>query len=209
MKVLARCLSGVLLCVLGQVYALSPAQALLKELSTMHTWQANFTQKAYDVNGRLEGSSSGHCAIKRPGYFYWRINRPSQQTIYLDPKYTWIVDQDLMQATRQSSSNLVTAQNPVSLLVGFLGTTLSHYHVSLMAGKRQASYTLIPIKEEEAPFQKLQIIFDNHVLSAMNVTTVLSSDVSIHFTQIKRNQALSEDLFHYTPKPDMDVLKQS
>jgi len=192
----------------GDVYAMSPTESLKQALSAIHTWQADFTQKAYGENGRLEAESSGHCAIKRPGYFYWRIDTPNQQTIYLNPKHTWVVDPDLMQATRQSSSKLVTSNNPVSLLVGALDKTLSQYRVSRVATKGDVSYVLIPLKQDDAPFQRLSMTLRNHVLSSMQVTTVLSSDVVFSFTHIVLNKSISNTFFHYTPAPGMDVLKQ-
>lgn len=205
---IARVIAAIFFCLIGEAVALSPKQALQHELNTIHTWQADFTQKAYGENGRLEAESSGHCAIKRPGYFYWHIDTPNQQTIYLNPKHTWIVDPDLMQATRQSSAKLITASNPVSLLVGTLDNTLSHYRVSRVATKGYASYVLIPLKQDDAPFQRLSMTLTNHVLSSMQVTTVLSSEVSFSFTDISLNKPISNNLFHYTPASGMDVLKQ-
>ncbi len=192
------------------LYASSSAATALKErLESIRTWQAQFVEQVHDGKGQMKMESKGLCALKRPGYFFWKVLSPNRQTIYVNPEHVWMVDDDLAQATEHNSDDLIAPDNPVKLLMGSLTNALSHYHVTRRLFAHDMVYRLTPLNTQKAPFERVVITIHKGHLSSMDVTSSISGEVSFRFLKVKQNHLIPDTYFAYVPTEGIDVVKQT
>lgn len=62
---------------------------------------------------------------------------------------------------------------------------------------------------KDSLFHSVRMIFADHVLQSMIITDNLGQITQVNFSQLQTNNSLITTLFHFTPPPGVDVIKQS
>lgn len=185
--------------------ALAQLQQLL---SAYHTYQANFAQVTLNNQGKILQKSSGRVYMMRPGGFRWETDVPTHQIIITDGRVLWIYDIDLAQATKQPFSARVSL-NPAVLLSGSLKDLMSVFTVAgVVTNDNTISFTLIPIKSQQQNFTSIMLTFQNKVWIGMQTVNNLDQRSVFTFTQVQVDTPLAENVFSFTPPPNVDVVEQ-
>lgn len=206
MKRFLHCVTGLLLVALGVSTAKADALTeLTSRLASFSTYQADFSQKTLDEQGRLLQSASGRVKIKRPGQFRWHVLKPSQQLLITNGKIFWLYDVDLAQATQQSLSKKV-GMDPALLLSGSTQKIAANFNVvGLLEGKDSTNFLLTP-KDRDYGFRKMILTFQEKKLKKMIVENNLSQTSIFNFSRIELNQPLSDDLFNFSVPDGVDLV---
>jgi outer membrane lipoprotein carrier protein len=174
-------------------------------LSSLYTFEANFSQRIYNDNGTLLEHSTGKMYVKRPNKFHWIYEQPYNQLIVADGERVWIYDSDLDQVTVKNM-NKALGKTPAFLLSRSRKVN-KDFIVKQIAYTRKA-FELTP-KDRQATFKKIRIKFDiNNNLKGFELLDNLDQRSYITFTNFKKNQRIDEGLFIFTPPAGSDIINE-
>lgn len=174
-------------------------------LSSLYTFQANFSQRIYNDNGTLLEHSTGKMYVKRPNKFNWVYEQPYNQLIVADGERVWIYDSDLDQVTVKNL-NKALGKTPAFLLSSSRTVNMD-FIVRQIAYTRKA-FELTP-KEKQATFKKIRIKFDiNDNLKGFELLDNLDQRSYITFSNFKKNKRIDEGLFIFTPPAGSDIINE-
>ncbi|MEB3767597.1 outer membrane lipoprotein chaperone LolA [Acinetobacter sp. MD2] len=192
-------------------------QNLVKQLTGLHSFSANFSQTT-KANGKklapkkgltsqhLNQTFQGVMKVERPGKFFWETTSPSKQTIVTSGKIVWIYDPDLQQAVRQSLSDQVS-NTPALLLSGNTSQIMQSYRVT-QSDSQKAVYTLTP-KAKDSAFQNLSIAFAaNGTPTSMVLNDSLGQTTTVSFSQVNKNVTIPVSTFNFAPPKGTDIIDQ-
>lgn len=207
--------SRVLLCAL---LALMSGHALAQEIAStdagyqklnvfmqgLKSMEADFVQTLQDSRGQVLEKSSGTLVIKRPNQFRWDYLKPHPQIIVSDGQRLWLYDQDLEQVTvRRLEQSL--AGTPASLLSGSEDLR-SSFEVERVEELRGWSWISLSPKRTDTDFKSVRLGLRKDQLGYMELTDKLGQTTLLEFSKFKRNPALSETRFKFTPPAGVDVI---
>lgn len=174
-------------------------------LTSLYTFEANFSQRIYNDNGTLLEQSTGKMYVKRPNKFHWVYKHPYNQLIVADGERVWIYDSDLDQVTVKNL-NKALGKTPAFLLSRSRKVN-KDFTVKQIAYTRKA-FELTP-KDTQATFKKIRIKFDiNNNLKGFELLDNLDQRSYITFTNFKKNQRIDEGLFIFTPPAGSDIINE-
>jgi outer membrane lipoprotein carrier protein len=199
MKTLIKILFIIFPCLIWAATA-TPNKELTQLLSSFHSLQADFVQS---INSNQH--SSGKMALQRPGKFRWEIQEPYPQLIIADGKYIWIYDADLQQVTKQKM-DYREANNPALLLSGSIQNLQKNFIITKLNQKPGEWFELRP-KAKNGLFQKIQIQFISHKLTAMYIVDNLGQHSTLRFNHLHVNPKLNPKLFSFVPPKNVDVVE--
>jgi outer membrane lipoprotein carrier protein len=194
------------------------ANNLIKQLNTLHSLSANFSQtttlsspQKTTTNNRptpqhMNQTFSGRMQVARPGKFYWETISPAKQTIITTGSTVWIYDPDLQQAVKQNLDEQIS-NTPALLLSGNAQQIMQAYNISQPDAKK-TYYRLSP-KSHDAAFERLYISFGaNNAPTSMILQDSMGQTTQVKFSQVKVNPALNPNLFNFTPPKGTDIIEQ-
>ena len=166
----------------------------------LQTLSADFEQRVIDGNEIEIQSSRGRMWIMRPGRFRWDYQEPYEQQLVADGERLWSYDRDLEQVTVQTAAEVLTA-TPAMLLSGDrpLGDV---FDVHPLVNRQ---YRLTP-KNRDSNVTELQLQFSDNGLEQIAAADTFGNTTVFTFTNIRRNPALDEQLFHFEPPEGADVV---
>jgi outer membrane lipoprotein carrier protein len=175
--------------------------------SGLDTFQSQFVQTVIDSDGQQVQRSEGTVWIRKPGRFRWDYQTPYRQLIVADGKQLWTYDEDLEQATVKPVDEALSS-TPAMLLSGFrpLSDVMTWQQSGTENGERW--FRLDP-KQPDSAVERVRIGFESDQLSIIEVTDGFGNHTRIQFSQIKRNQAIDQDLFKLELPPDTDIIGDS
>jgi outer membrane lipoprotein carrier protein len=178
---------------------------LSNQLKTMENLTARFQQQITDNRGVVLQEAKGTLSVKRPKKFYWHTEQPYEHLIVTDGTILWLHDIDLEQITRQSfSANL--DKSPALLLSGEIKQISQQYSIEILAQHQQeVSFKLTPLATDSL-FKILTISFNGKLLTAMTWQDGFDQANDIQFSNVKVNQAISDQLFQFVPPDGIDII---
>ncbi len=170
-----------------------------------HSAQANFTQEVINNNGKRIQSASGTMQFLRPGKFRWVYQKPYEQIIVGDGKKFWMYDVDLNQVTVKRL-DAALGGSPAALLSG--SNEIERDFAIKDKGEKDGSDWLeAKPKSAESNFTKVLMAFNSDAeLIVMELFDAFGSRTILRFTALKKNPALSPQLFNFVPPKGVDVL---
>ena len=179
----------------------------LKDFLSQHknTIMANFTQTVFGI--KKNRVSVGRLEIQRPYKFRWEYTTDGQ-IIISDGKFIYIYDQPLQQVTVKKYTTSFS-KSPAILLAG--GADIQRDYIVSNGSNRYGLEWVNLIPKNPADnngFTSIAIAFSHNVLTQMNFIDTFNNKTNITFTQVKHNIAFASNAFIYTPKPNVDVLKE-
>jgi len=174
-------------------------------LSGMETLQGEFEQVVRDAEGEVIETSSGTFALKRPGLFRWEVEEPFPQLIVSDQEKLWIYDPDLEQV-QVSPFDERLQRTPALLLSGDPAAIRDNFVVEKISAEGQGQrFNLVP-KGEENMFERMELVFDDQVVSHLTIYDSLGEETAIEFLNLTANRAIADSTFQFEPPPGVDVL---
>jgi chaperone LolA len=165
---------------------------------------AEFRQTVVDRGGKRIQQASGNLQFSRPGKFRWTYRAPYEQLIVGDGTKLWIFDKDLNQVTARKLDDALGA-SPAALLAGD-NAIEKNFNLKNVAAKDGLEWLEATPKSNETTFEQIRMGFKGADLDTMELKDQFGQLTVIHFTDLKRNPALSPDLFTFTPPQGADVI---
>ncbi len=190
-----------LYCAATAVYAQA---ALLDFNASMSSFSAEFTQTVYDSESVPLQESSGSVELLRPGRFRWTYVEPNSQLIVADGITLWVFDEDIKQVTVQPQESALGSA-PIGLLSG-QKTLESEFTVTELGVENGLQWFELEPKVQDTDFNTVYIALDDNGLHAMELRDNFDQATQIKFSNFKKNVALTQDRFVFTPPEDADVV---
>ena len=165
---------------------------------------AEFSQTVVDRGGKRIQQASGNLQFSRPGKFRWTYRAPYEQLIVGDGTKLWIFDKDLNQVTARKLDDALGA-SPAALLAGD-NAIEKNFNLKNVAAKDGLEWLEATPKSNETTFEQIRMGFKGADLDTMELKDQFGQLTVIRFTDLKRNPALSPDLFTFTPPQGADVI---
>ncbi len=165
---------------------------------------ADFSQTVVDRAGKKVQQANGSLQFSRPGKFRWTYDTPYQQLIVGDGTKLWIFDKDLNQVTARRLDDALGA-SPAALLAGD-NAIEKNFDLKNAAAEDGLEWLEATPKSSETTFERIRMGFKGADLDTMELKDQFGQLTVIRFTGLKRNPALSPDLFTFTPPQGADVI---
>lgn len=192
------------------VFFMQTAQAAATEklkafVVATHSAQASFTQEVINNKGKRIQSASGTMQFVRPGKFRWVYQKPYEQIIVGDGKKFWMYDVDLNQVTVKKL-DAALGGSPAALLSGS-NEIERDFALKDKGEKDGLDWLEAKPKSAESNFSKVLMAFNSDSeLMAMELFDAFGSRTVLRFSALKKNPALSPQLFNFVPPKGADVL---
>jgi len=203
-------IAALALCAVTAALAAGVDSALDRYLAGLQSLQADFSQEARDVHGKLVERGKGHLVIQRPGRFRWEfkadgVDGDGGQLMVADGRNLWFYERELAQVTVRDAASALGA-TPVVLLSGTSSDIESAFTVrSAGSGGGLERVEIIP-HAIAADFSRAEIGFRGAVLASMDISNKLGQTVHMNFTHVERNRALAPGLLDFVVPPGVDVI---
>ena len=206
MKVFLRFFSLFLLCNYAQADS-SEKEVLNKFFSGLKTLSANFEQSVQNSQLNAVEHASGTLWIERPGKFRWNYDKPYLQEIVSNGDKIWIYDADLEQVTIKKVNK--TLGNTPALLLSNDRPIDESFIIQPMDQGLSLNWIELTPKDDEAGFSSIRLGFKDSGLNEMLLEDNLGQTTRLVFSQLKRNQSMSSELFQFIPPKNADIFDSS
>jgi outer membrane lipoprotein carrier protein len=194
-------------------FALVAGMASASGLDQLHAFlegtqsaQGTFRQVVVKKDRSASQTTSGTFAFRRPGKFRWAYDKPFDQLIVGDGEKVWVYDRDLNQVMVRKLDAALGA-TPAALLAG--DNALEKNFTLVAGGEGEGmQYVDATPKSSESQFTKIRIGFADNLPRKMLLTDAFGQTTELTFADMRRNPALAEDLFTFTPPKGADVVGQ-
>jgi len=184
------------------------AEELTRLLKPIETLTADFEQTLVSASGQTLQQVAGELKAKRPGLFFWHTQPPLEQTIVTDGEKVWLFDPDLEQVTIQTLSQQLS-NTPALLLSGEVSSIDSEYDISKReSASADSQIFVLKPKGVDSLFDTLQMAFTHGLLTTMELKDSLGQVTTLYFSNLKLNQALAANTFHFEIPPGIDVIRE-
>ena len=206
MKSIFRLITALLVCSSFIAYADDhyPAQ-LRKQLDAMNTLQGSFVQTLFDKAGKKQDESKGTFVLQRPGKFFWKTETPAPQLLISNQKTIWLYDPDLQTVNERPFSDDLK-KTPVLLLSEDVDKLRTNFTINRSIADKAEKFSITP-KVTEGLFQELLLVFVDNQLTEFSIRDSLGQLTHFALTNVKRNQAIDENLFNFVVPAGVDLIK--
>jgi len=185
------------------------AQAVDARYNHMRTMQAEFTE-IYRGLG-TERTESGTLWLKKPGKMCWQYRAPADKLYVSDGKNAWFYVPADRQVRKTPLRDLADLQSPLAFLLGKTKLEKELTGLSLAPD-------LTPLDPGDVVLRGVpkalagrvnQVILETtpeSLISRIIVEEVDGSETEFRFSQMKENLEVSEQRFHFTPPPGVEVI---
>lgn len=182
-------------------------QRLLEDfIQRVDSLSARFEQSLVDADDVVIEESRGTVAIRRPGQFRWAYTEPYEQLLVADGLNVWSYDVDLAQVTVKPQAE-VLANTPAALLSGS-SDVLEQFEYDGSFTDRETVWIRLRPKDVDQGFRLVELGFDEGRLGRMIFTDSLDQSTLIALFDVSVNPELGDDLFHFEPPEDADLVGQ-
>ncbi|MDP7592337.1 MAG: outer membrane lipoprotein chaperone LolA [Litorilituus sp.] len=183
---------------------------LMKKLSDLNFFSADFTQQVVNESGDIIEQSTGKLAISKPNLAHWQVLSPDELSIVSDGEDVWFYNPWIEQVSIYSLSAAI-ARTPILLLTSKDENLWQQYNVAKNSNSAQhnsESYT-ISAKDKHSQIKSLTLIFNNQVnggqlsqFSFLDATGQLSHVTLKKFDDKQKPQA---DFFRFDVPDDVQI----
>lgn len=184
--------------------AVDVAQQFFAGLKTL---AADFEQTVYDADGVQIQQTRGSLFIARPDRFRWDYLQPFHQLIIADGRKIWLYDEDLEQVTVKPLQQALTS-TPALLLSSDKPLTDS-FSIETLPTKNNLSWVRLVPRSKDTTFANIDLAFASNQLAQMELHDSLGNTTVILFDKLRRNIAIAERQFEFTPPPGVDVVGET
>ena len=200
--------------------ALKDIRDLVKKVQERYS-QLKDLQADFQQSTKIEGFekhllSSGHLYLKRPGRLRWDYREPTPEEIYVRQNEVMMYVPEHQQVLVGKLTQLAASQAPLQLLQG-LARLEDHFTLQpVEGGKRgEGGLPLIELHPKggdddtmrTVDFITLEVQPKIYVLKSVAIHEVGGNVSTFHFTNIRTNGGLRNELFDFRPPEGVEVVK--
>lgn len=168
--------------------------------------KADFEQRVYDKDNKLQELSKGHLSIGMPSRFKFKYTKPFEQLYLADGKKLWFYDVDLEQITVSKQED-VLQQTPAMILSNPNELDKHYYIKELTNSGNAAAFELKPIKKD-GQFETIRLGFIDGILKHMELRDSFARITFLEFSNLQKNPPFQKDEFIFTAPEGVDVIQQ-
>jgi len=168
--------------------------------------KADFEQRVYDEDNKLQELSKGHLSIGMPSRFKFKYTKPFEQLYLADGKKLWFYDVDLEQITVSKQED-VLQQTPAMILSNPNELDKHYYIKELTNSGNAAAFELKPIKKD-GQFETIRLGFIDGILKHMELRDSFARITFLEFSNLQKNPPFQKDEFIFTAPEGVDVIQQ-
>jgi outer membrane lipoprotein carrier protein len=168
-------------------------KADLKQLiKQLNTFEANFSQRVIDVDGKELMKGKGKVHLSHPSLIRWHALEPDENLLVSDGTTLWMYNIDLEQVTASPAKQAIDS-TPFALLASHDDALWSHYKVT----KTADAYVIEPI-EQQGQVKQLSLFFKDKQFSQLVIEDLSRQKSEFTFNQSRSNQPVAKTLFSFT-----------
>lgn len=182
-------------------------QARYEETKTM---AADFKQSASVPMSTRKRLGAGRLVISKPGRIRWDYLTPDRQVLISDGKKVSMYVADSGQMIVQPVSQYINSDVTYAFFAG-TGNIVRDFNVLLPERQGDASLKVIKLvpKVEHPQVDYLHVwIDDNFMVRRLEIVDHFGSITDLSFSNIRRNEPVSPDLFVFTPPLGTEIIEQ-
>lgn len=168
---------------------LSAKQQLKLKLSSLATYQANFTQTVVDIENTVLQQATGRIQLQQPNNLYWELFAPNESVLMADGENIWNVDPFLEQVVVYGT-DAALENNPLILLTNPNSSKWQEFEVSQL----DSQFIITPL-ELNGGIESLRLLFNGDMLVELESQDGQQQKSLLSFSAIKQNQTLPTDTF--------------
>jgi outer membrane lipoprotein carrier protein len=178
----------------------SSAEKLYLLINKNSEMRASFTQTIISSSGS-EQRSNGSLWLKKPNYFKWQVNSPSQLIVSNGYKL-WNYNKDLEQVTIQPVPKQISQAPYLLLLAGNLSALKSLFNIKEIG---HGYFYLTPKDTKDSVIEYINIYFKQDRLTGLKIKTVMNQISILPFTN-QTYAKIAPNQFEFTIPQGVDVL---
>jgi outer membrane lipoprotein carrier protein len=183
----------IVLALLASQSAYADDKADLKKLiEQINTFEASFSQKVIDVDGKAIMQGKGKVHLSHPSLIRWHALEPDENLLVSDGTTLWIYNIDLEQVTATSAKQAIDS-TPFALLASHDDALWSNYKVTKVAD----AYVIAPI-EQNGQVKQLSLYFKDQQFSQLVIEDLSQQKSEFTFSDSQSNKPLQSTLFTFT-----------
>ena len=182
------------------------SESLQQRFVGLDSFSAEFTQKLFDSDQKLQEESHGLLRVQRPDRFNLEYTQPYQQYYVADGTTLSFYDKDLEQVTLKPQKGML--DNTPAMVLSNPAALGDDYRITPQGDEAGLSWFDLVPKKAGSNFEKLSLAFKGNSLRVMEMYDSFGQVTRLDFTQVKRNPDLDPKLFHFTPPKGVDVIQQ-
>lgn len=188
--------------------ALKDALAKLQSrYETTKTMEAEFKQTVESPTLASPLKTSGKVAFEKPNRMRWDYDPPDKQTIVGDGSTLWLYQPDMNQVIKAPLGEAFHAATPLTFLSG-LGQLERDFNASLEKDTPDAwVLRLVPKQDAALGVLGLTVRKSDASIAEARITDSVGTTTRIAFANERRNGAIEDGRFKFTPPPGVDVVK--
>jgi outer membrane lipoprotein carrier protein len=196
---------ALLLSISTSAFCQTDGELLQSKLNAIRSMTATFKQSV-KAKHRVVSRSSGTMALQRPGRFRWQTAQPMAQLMIADGQRIWVYDKDLEQVTVKKQ-NKGLGGTAALFLSGYDDTVTRDFNVA-QSGMGNEQIFDLKSKSPKAGFQRIKLVFQQNLLTGLELYDQLGQVTTVQLTQIKLNPKLATTLFQFKTPKGVDVVQQ-
>lgn len=179
-------------------------QQLERFAQDLHSFSAKFEQRVIGTDGKVEDQSEGTVWLRQPHFIRWEYGGDFPELVVADGQHVWIYDEALEQVTVKPQSDYA-ADSPLSLLTD-IGKLDEQFEVREAGEMDGLALLELRSRNAEAEFERVLLGLQGDELKLMTMEDTFGLRTEIRFSEPRRNQELSLELFSFTPPPGSDII---
>ncbi|NQZ12126.1 MAG: outer membrane lipoprotein chaperone LolA [Algicola sp.] len=177
----------------GRVEGTLDDKAELKQrIKQLTTFEASFSQRVVDSDGREIMQGKGKVHLSHPSLIRWHAIEPDENLLVSDGKTLWVYNVDLEEATAISAKEAIDS-TPFALLASSDDALWRNYNVS----KQDDAYVISPV-EQQGQVKQLSLYFKDQQFSRLIIEDLSKQTSEFTFIKPVSNQTLDKKLFTFT-----------
>ena len=164
-------------------------QQLKIKLTSLATYQANFTQTVVDIENTLLQQATGRIVLQQPNKLYWELFEPNESVLLADGDNIWNVDPFLEQVVVYGA-DAALEDNPLILLTNPDSSKWQEFDVS-----QSDSQFIITPRELKGGIESLRLVFKGDLLVELESQDGQQQKSVLSFSEIQQNKILAADTF--------------
>jgi outer membrane lipoprotein carrier protein len=149
---------------------------LMKKLTTIKYFSADFTQQVLDADGNVLQNASGTLAVKKPNLVHWNTAEPDESLIVSDGSTLWYFNPFVEQVSAFRLDKALM-NTPILLLTSSDPELWQHYSVSTM----NENNFLIHANDNNSQVKTLELRFKKST-NELDSFTILDATGQLNFT---------------------------
>lgn len=175
--------------------------------------KASFVQKTTSRALRKTFTERGKLYFRKPSRMLWDYAEPDGKKIIMDGGFLWMVVPGEPHIYRQEITKAFETSTPLAFLTG-VGRLTDEFRITAApaeggSGEEPVYRLTLDPKAKDSPIRPMDLLVDrsSFLVIAVESTDLLGNHTEIRFSGIEIDVGLTEDLFVYTPPPDIRVVE--